>query len=467
MKKKMTCFASLLLGLAVALLVACGGGATAPPAGAADAPAAAAAAPAPAAAAPAADAGEAQVEIRAAWWGDTVRHDLYNAIIDGFEAAHPNVTVVREVAGWADYWDRLAIQTAGGNAPDFMGMHPQFAADYIGRGVLAPLDPFIANGAINMSGWSQGVIDTGSVRGTLYMLAMGVTFASQFVNESAILDLGLPLPSLDWTWEERFDLAMQAREIFDSRGEYRRWLIGGGDGALQNFRQFTRQQGFEIYDAEGNIGFPPESVEAFWTIYYDMRNLNLIPDPATGVEFFGLTLEESMFAREMILIHGAPINQFAMQQATFPDRQMGAVRMPRDPNLAVGEFPEGAHFAISAHVSEERQLAAAQLMNHWLNTAEGLYLFRLDQGVPGNEDLHYVFEPHLTDNQMVILDFVQHCFAFATPSTFPPRGASEVDASFVLHAEMVAFGMMTPAEGARAFHDEATAIIARHQAEAD
>ena len=75
-----------------------------------------------------ADAGENGdvVEIRFTWWGDTTRNEMYNQICDRFEEANPDIKVIRESGSWNDYWDKLATQVAGGNAPDVISMHVQY-----------------------------------------------------------------------------------------------------------------------------------------------------------------------------------------------------------------------------------------------------------------------------------------------------------------------------------------------------
>src|SRR5690606_34651327 len=57
------------------------------------------------------------VELRIAWWGGDARHQMYNAILDNFEKEYPHITVLREFTDWGPYWEKLATQTAGGNAP--------------------------------------------------------------------------------------------------------------------------------------------------------------------------------------------------------------------------------------------------------------------------------------------------------------------------------------------------------------
>jgi multiple sugar transport system substrate-binding protein len=339
------------------------------------------------------------VEIRASWWGDTGRHELYGSIIDLFTAEFPHITVIQEPASWADYWDRLTIQAGGNNAPDFMGMHPQFVTDYAPRGVLASLQPFVDGGVIDLSGWEQSVINTGIVDNNLVMLSMGITFSSTFINAGLFNDLGVPLPAFDWTWSDLKDLGLQVRDAFDSRGERHSWIYQDSSGAFQLFRQWVRQNGRELYQPNGDIGFTVEDAESWFDLWKDLRDLNLVPDAATTAEYTGATLEDSLFSRGHILGVSVPVNQFNLYNNTFPDRVLSIIRNPVNPRGAPGELVEGAHFAVSGQSTPEKQLAAAQLLNFWLNSPEALALFRLDQGVPGNLALSWAYMDDLNPAQ--------------------------------------------------------------------
>ena len=399
------------------------------------------------------------VEIRAAWWGETVRHDLYGQILDEFMKAYPHIKVISEPTSWNDYWDKMAVQTAGSNAPDFMCMHPQYASDYIGRGVMEPLDPFVADGTISLDGWEQGVIDTGVVDGTNYMMAMGVTFSSIFVNKTTMDANGLAIPEAGWTWDDLKALGIEAREKFDANGKVDSYLFSDVSNAINQFRYFSRQQGHELYDTEGNVEFTAEDIEKWFTMFNEFRDLGIVPDAATSTEYYNATLEDSPIAREIVMMNFVPINQIALYNRTFPDRETIAIRHPGTAGGSVGEFPEGAHFGVSANTTPEKKLAAAQLLNFWLNSAESLKLFKLDQGVPGNANLQDAYVPLLDENQMIILNFVSDLMKVGTPTTFPPAGASEVDAMFKLVAEEVWFGMLTPADAAARIVQEANTII--------
>lgn len=403
------------------------------------------------------------VEIRAAWWGDTNRHALYQQILDAFVAEYPHVTVVPEPTSWTDYWDKLQTQSAGGNAPDFMGMHPQYASDYIRRDILEPLDPFIADGVITTDGWAEGTLATGVLNGVNYMMAMGVTFSSNFVNLGILEDIGMDAPPFDYSWDDQLEWGQEVRTALDAAGMTDTFVSNDDSSNLNSWRYFVRQQGREVYTADGEIGFTVEDAEKYWTLYNQFRELRIVPDAATTTEYFNATLEDSLFSHDKAIIVRVPVNQYKLYRTTFPDKNVGIIRNQTEGSYGteVGEFPEGAHFAVSAKTSDDKKLAAAQLLNYWLNTETGLSIFGLDQGVPGNLALAPAYEANLDEYQIEIKNFVETLSEIGTPTTFPAAGASEVDATFRLLGDEVSFGQKTPAEAAQELYDQAVAIIER------
>jgi len=397
-------------------------------------------------------------EIRAAWWGDTKRFDLYNSIVAEFLKVNSDIKVVSEPVSWTDYWDKLSVQVAGGNAPDFMGMHPQFASDYINRGMVEPLDQYIKDGIISTEGWAQGTINTGVIDGVTYMMPMGVTFTSVFVNEGLFKELGIDAPAFDWTWDNMTEIGLKARAALDAAGKTDVWLMNDFSTNINSFRYFVRQNGRELYDVNGDINFTAEDAEKWFTMWKGFRDAGIIPDAATATEYATATLEDSTFSRGMVLLTQVPINQLKLYRTTFPDKTVSAIRIPSLTGGKVGEFPEGAHFAIYAKSSPEKKLAAAKLINFWLNTEAALGIFGLDQGVPGNLSLKDAYMAKLDENQLVILDFVNKLSEIATPTIYPPTGASEIDALFKSIGEAVQFDSKTPADAAKELFDSAVAI---------
>ncbi|MDR2094282.1 MAG: ABC transporter substrate-binding protein [Treponema sp.] len=403
-----------------------------------------------------------KTEIRAAWWGDTKRHELYNQIIDEFQKVNPDITVVREPTSFNDYWDKLSVQVAGGNAPDFLCMHPRFAADYIPRGVCEVLDPYIADGTLSTKGWAQSVIDAGKYEGKIYMMAMGVTFNACFINLGAFKELGVTPPGFEWSWEDLKRIGIQIRAALDRQGKKTTWMINDLtiDADFNAFRYFVRERGREQYNADGSIGFTQKDIEDWFAMFKEFRDLGIIPDAATSIEYFSNVLEDSLFGRDKVFLRYIPVNQFWLYNSTFPNKELGIVRQSGSAgNMRPGEFPEGAHFAANAKSVPARKLAAVKLINFWVNDPKSLVLFKLDQGVPGNADqVQKAVMPVLDQYQLAAVNFVNTLSKITTSSPNPPIGASEIAQEYLKAAQEVAFGAKTPAVAAKEFYDRAVAI---------
>jgi multiple sugar transport system substrate-binding protein len=409
--------------------------------------------------------GQDKVEIRAAWWGDTKRHTLYNQIVDEFQKANPGITVVREPSSFNDYWDKMAVQVAGGNASDFLSMHPRYANDYIPRGVCEPLDDYIKNGTLSVDNWAQSTVETGKFNGKIYMLAMGVTFNAGFINLGVFKELGVAPPPFDWSWDDAKRIGQQVRAAFDKQGKKAQWMLTDltMDPNFNFVRYFIRQQGREQYNADGTIGFTQKDIEDWFAMFKEFRNLGIIPDAATATEYVNNILEDSLFARDKALIIYVPVNQFWLYNTTFPDKEIGIIRQVGSKgNKQTGEFPEGAHYAVYARSTPEKKLAAAKLINFWLNDPRSLVLYKLDQGVPANEKVlsEYV-TPVLDKFQIAAVNFVNTLSKISTPSPNPPTGASQIAQEYFTVAQEVAYGAKTPAQGAKDFYELAKSIRAQ------
>lgn len=409
-------------------------------------------------------AGPGSVEIRVAWWGDTKRHELYNKICDAFQAENPGITLVREPTSWADYWDKLTVQSAGGSAPDFMGMHPQYANDFVRRGVLEPLDPYIKEGAISLADFSEGSINSGIVDGIDYMIPMGITGQSFIVNETALAELGLPKPAFDWTWDDLAALGAKARVALDKAGKKEAWLLDDNIKNYQLFRYWVRQNGRELFTAGGDIGFTADDAATWFEYWKDLQKARITPDAATAMEYFKATLEESLIAKGRVLIRPVPANQYKLYCLALPQSTLSMVRNPSKTGGKPGEFTEGAHFSISAKTSDVKKAAAAKLINFWVNTETSMSLFGMDQGVPGNQRMAEFIKPKLDQYQLAVMDYMgKFAQVPMAPTVYPPTGASEIDALYQSTAEQVAFGVKSAKEAGEELVAAAQAVADKNK----
>ncbi|MDI9546136.1 MAG: extracellular solute-binding protein, partial [Chloroflexota bacterium] len=168
------------------------------------APAAAPSAPAAPAAGEeaAAPEGEEQIELRIAWWGSQDRHDRTIKVIEMFEELHPNIDIVYEFGGFNDHLTKMSTQAAGGNLPDIMQLVFAWIGVWSARGLLMPLDDFIADGTLDFSNVSDSELAGGRIDGKLYAVNLGTNSQAITIDLDAFEQAGIEAPRPDWTWEE-------------------------------------------------------------------------------------------------------------------------------------------------------------------------------------------------------------------------------------------------------------------------
>ncbi|MFC0272639.1 ABC transporter substrate-binding protein [Metabacillus herbersteinensis] len=396
-----------------------------------------------------------KVEIRFSWWGDTKRNEVYNAIVDRFEEEHPNITVEREFGGWTDYWDRLATQTAGGNAPDVVSMHQFYVADYARRDALLNLGEFADSGTINLENFPDTTIDSGKVGEDLYMVAKGVTMSGWVYNTALFDELGVEYPDMNWTWD---DFVAKMKELNKaSNGE----IWGSADmsgGQLQpNIRYFLRQKGKDLFDDEGNLSFTKEDVVEWWTMWDELRKEGAIPDAATSTEYEGASLEQNLFVTGKTAVQQLPANQIYLYQQQFQEGEIQIVRMPEVEGGENGEYIEGAYLSITEKSKHPKE--AAMFIDFFVNAEKSLELFKVEQGAPGSKEMQEYVKPLLDPAQQRAVDFIQQTVEDAKPAAYAPLGINEVEQAFKDNATAISFGEKSVEQAAEDFIESAESIL--------
>lgn len=211
----------IAVSMIVASLTACGSAAstatdTAPETAApAEEQAAEPAAEEPAAEAPAAEetASDAPVTLKWALW-DKDATVYYQPLIDGYTAAHPNVTIEMVDLGSTDYQTVLGTQLSGSDA-DFDVVTIKDVPGLVtlaNKGVLEPLDSLISQDGLDLSVYS-GITDQVKVNDVLYELPFRRDIWVLFYNKDVFDKAGVAYPTNDMTWKEYDELA---RKITDT-----------------------------------------------------------------------------------------------------------------------------------------------------------------------------------------------------------------------------------------------------------
>jgi alpha-glucoside transport system substrate-binding protein len=203
------------------------------------------------------------ISVMAVWTG--AEQAAFKAVIDGFTAENPDVTVNYTSAG-----DQLPTQLStavqGGNPPDIAFLpQPGLMSDFAKKNALKPLD--FASSDIS-DNFGQSVVDLGTVDGKLYgFLFKAANKSLVWYNVQAYADAGVT-PAEDWdTWLKNGD-TLAASGVAP-------YSIGGADGwtltdLFENI--YLRTAGPDKYDqlATHEIPWTDQSVKDALTTMADV-----------------------------------------------------------------------------------------------------------------------------------------------------------------------------------------------------
>jgi multiple sugar transport system substrate-binding protein len=188
----------------VALLAACGGGAS--PAASSGANGAAATVGGTVAA----GSGK-QANLRWSMWSATQAEvDQWQELAADITKAQPNIKVTFETAAFADYWDKLQTQLASQTEPDLIAMQSLRMPPFAVRKALRPLKPYIdKDPGVKFADFFKSIEDGLSFKGEVYGFGYDLGPIILYYNKDLFDAAGVPVPSATqlMTWDQFRDTA--------------------------------------------------------------------------------------------------------------------------------------------------------------------------------------------------------------------------------------------------------------------
>ena len=201
---------------------------------------------------------------------------IMTAMINRFEAENPDVKVDVNVVAWPGY-PQLTAQMAARDPPDLVTMHQGVISDYASKGLLEPVEPYLAKAGIDPASFTEASRLGVTMAGRIYGLPWDTHGGLWHVNTALFAKAGLMRggkPVLPTSPEE---LIAQARQFQKRTGKpyLIQSLVGDPAGAARN--QYTYMM------AQGSVLFP------------DARHIRLTtPEGVRVAAFFRLINRERL-----------------------------------------------------------------------------------------------------------------------------------------------------------------------------
>ena len=218
--------------------------------------------------------GDGPVTLRFGWWGNYDRAAATQRVINAFEAKNPGIKVEGEYTDLNSYFDKLATQVAGNDAPDIITLHGAYPREYGDRGAL--LDLSTVSGILKTDKIDKAALDNGKFGNVQYGVPSGVNAICMVIDPTVFEKIGVPLPTDTWTWD---DFRRTAKQIAAKAPK--------GTYALQDPTRtdmldvFSRQRGEGLYTPGGEVGISRQTLIDWWMMTAELGNAGATPPAAT------------------------------------------------------------------------------------------------------------------------------------------------------------------------------------------
>lgn len=332
---------------------------------------------------------------------DQVRKDF----IEPFQQLHPDIVIEHETIAFSQFWDKLLVYYASGNAPDLMHMSVGYLNEYAEMGLLLNLQPYF-NRDLKASDFfaepMRAMRYPSQQSGDLYGIPFAWVMTTLFYNKTMFDEQGVSYPNMDTDWYNVRDIGRKLAKDTNGDGKNERW---GFYSSYQytSFDPILHSFGGRILDDKYNVMLDNEKGQITTQFMVDLIHKDQIAPPVTqsGINLF------SQGNMGMLVENIYTLSQFR-QQASF---DWDIAVMPRGPEKRVVRvWPDS--FAISS-VTKNAE-AAWELVKYVITKRQ------LENKVPIYRPLALSKEWMQADqkpNKRIILEST----AYSDPLEFRPR----------------------------------------------
>jgi len=378
-------------------------------------------------------------EIRMGWWGNDDRAQRTLAVIDLFEAAYPDISVVGEPnGGTPDHFQIIDTQLAGNNAPDiiqFGGNWPDY------QQYLEPLNDYLGNQLmINTPEMfdQTALIPATAADGNLYAVSLGTNTLVLVYNKTMIEAAGVALPEDNMTWDE---LIAYGQELKANLPEGVAPFVDNSMNQANYLSYFYRQEGTPLWTSdEGGKSYATVESAAKWLqMWADMRAEGLIPDADTTYTYTEDGPDSSALVAGDAVIGLVWSNQAAAYQAAMTD-ELGMTTLP-----AGGEDAYAIQMSqyLGINNASQNKEAAALFINFFVTSPEAGAILQTNRGVPSSPVVRQAIAEEATPTDAA----VYRIYDAVADRTIPQDPNLPNDQEFVNELELigqqVAYGQST------------------------
>ena len=314
-------------------------------------------------------------------WGSD---ELFQEIIDGYTAIHPNVTINLVNNPWEDYWTKLPLALDGENGPAIFNIHNSYHENLINY--MAPLEIPLEDLQADFTGVDAHVID-----GEVYYIDYGMMTGSVYYNKDMWEAAGLTEADIPKTWDEMREVA---KKLTIKEGDT---IIQAGLNFNDDFHQnyllgLNYQLGENLFEEDGvRPKVNSDAMKQVMQMLVDMYEVDGI-----GSKDFGEKGADSFGQGQsaMVIQWGHYYNTL---QTTWSDINFGVFEIPTfDGNpYAYNRYNGESTFGVNKNAPEDQQAVAQDFIKYFLANDDAQVAFNLAMSI-------FPAKKSLADNEKIL-----------------------------------------------------------------
>lgn len=403
-----------------------------------------------------------KINLSIAWWGNELRHEYTQELLDEYTKEHPNVTFTASPTSWDGYWEKLATQTAGGNCPDIVQMDYAYIITYAQNKTLADMQKFIDDGTLDVSNVEESLVNSGKIEGTLAGIPLSTSMLTYGYNPDVLAEAGLEVPDSTWNWD---DFANICKTVKEKTGK-----VGFGDIYLDCgiLHYWIRQHGETFFNEDNSaLGFDDDQIVIDYMDYYkDLLDAGAMVSPDEWTQISANPAEARLVPKNEAAI-GYGSNTVANMVKGVNDK-IGLVTPPMaDDGTKALWLKPGMYFSVSASASDEKQKAAAEFINWFLNSKEAGEKIGTDRGIPAASTVREALKNgdigSIDEKEKEMFDYYDVAAEVSGECPPPdPEGVSEINKVYVDIMNKVFYEQLDSKEAAAQFREQINKILAKN-----
>jgi multiple sugar transport system substrate-binding protein len=232
---------------------------------------------------------------------EAVLKDQNKAVIDAFQAKHPDIKVDIEYPVENDnvaYTQKIDLLLLSGEQIDcMMESSVQKMTSKVDRKLYQPLDAFIKKEGVD---YDKIYSVSSKIGGSYYALPIDVTTWFVMMNKTMLTKAGLPVPGMNWTWD---DYREYARKLTTGEGQNK--VYGSYFHTWQNYDLmgvYSTKMDNAYYKKDGSLNFDDPNLKGWLKFRYDMENVDKTSESLMDIKTLKLAYRNEFFGGKVAMV---------------------------------------------------------------------------------------------------------------------------------------------------------------------